>query len=248
MNKVVKRSIIAVAVVVFLVACALGVMIYRFIGETKKMAPLATGKVVNGIYAVKDDFVNLYVIRAGEGFVVIDGANDAENVRTELKKLDIDPAKVRAVFLTHTDNDHVAAVKLFPSAKVFIGKNEEQMVNGTAVRMFVFHNSLERAYEPIEDGQVVTVGDAKIRAIATPGHTPGSTSYLVNDAYLFTGDTMGLRDGVATQFNELFNMDTATQLVTIKTRIASLQGVKYIFTAHHGTSDDFNRTMRGWKK
>ncbi len=248
MNRVVKRSIIALIIVVVLVACVLGVMVYRFVGETKKMTPLASGKVVNGIYAVKDDFVNLYVVRAGDGFVVIDGANDAEKVRAELKKLEIDPAKVLAVFLTHSDNDHVGAVKLFTAAKVYMGRAEEQMVNGKTVRMAVFHNAFDLAHELLDDGQTVAVGDVKVRAIATPGHTPGSTCFVVNDAYLFTGDTLGLSGGAVTAFNELFNMDTAGEIDTIKSKILPLKGVKYVFTAHHGMSDDFGKAMASWKK
>jgi len=50
-------------------------------------------------------------------------------------------------------------------------------------------------YTPIADGERVTVGTAQIRAIHTPGHTSESTSYIVNNAVVFTGDTL-FTDGV----------------------------------------------------
>ena len=50
-------------------------------------------------------------------------------------------------------------------------------------------------YEPLDDGDVVTIGGVSLRAIATPGHTPESTSYLLDNVALFTGDTLFL-DGV----------------------------------------------------
>lgn len=40
----------------------------------------------------------------------------------------------------------------------------------------------------LEDGTTITVGRAGIRAFHTPGHTEGSTTYLVGDAAAFTGD------------------------------------------------------------
>lgn len=45
---------------------------------------------------------------------------------------------------------------------------------------------------PIENGQVIVFGDARVQAISTPGHTRESTSYDLNGQALFTGDTLFL--------------------------------------------------------
>ncbi len=47
-------------------------------------------------------------------------------------------------------------------------------------------------YRSLEDGAHLTLGSSVVEIIAmhTPGHTPGSTSLLVNDQYLLTGDTL----------------------------------------------------------
>jgi glyoxylase-like metal-dependent hydrolase (beta-lactamase superfamily II) len=47
-------------------------------------------------------------------------------------------------------------------------------------------------YHPLQDGERLTLGLSVVEIIAlhTPGHTPGSTSLLVNDQYLLTGDTL----------------------------------------------------------
>ena len=43
----------------------------------------------------------------------------------------------------------------------------------------------------IHDEDVIQVGDLRLRAIHTPGHTPGSTSFLLDgEPLLFTGDTL----------------------------------------------------------
>ncbi|MFC3886266.1 MBL fold metallo-hydrolase [Bacillus songklensis] len=45
-------------------------------------------------------------------------------------------------------------------------------------------------YVPIEDGNEIKVGHALIKAIYSPGHTIGSTSFIIDDQYLLTGDIL----------------------------------------------------------
>ena len=45
-------------------------------------------------------------------------------------------------------------------------------------------------FTPINDGDEYNVGETTIKAIYSPGHTIGSTSFLVDDQYLLTGDIL----------------------------------------------------------
>jgi glyoxylase-like metal-dependent hydrolase (beta-lactamase superfamily II) len=47
-------------------------------------------------------------------------------------------------------------------------------------------------FSALEDGDALTVGPAMLEAVWTPGHTPESTSYLLDGRALFTGDTLFL--------------------------------------------------------
>lgn len=45
-------------------------------------------------------------------------------------------------------------------------------------------------YQQINDGDEYTVGNTTIKALYSPGHTIGSTSFVVDDQYLLTGDIL----------------------------------------------------------
>ena len=206
--------------------------------ELDTMRPLDTQELVPGIYAIKDDhYINMFLVKADAGYVAIDAAHHEDQVKREMARLNIDPAMVRAVLLTHSDYDHVGAVHLFSNATVYLPAAEEQMANGkTARAALIHHNTFHCPYQLIADNQVLDITGLKVKGILTPGHTPGSTCYLINDEYLFTGDTLKLEDRKAVVFNEFFNMDTAAQKNSIA-KLAGLTGIKYLFTDHYGYSD-----------
>ena len=94
----------------------------------------------------------------------------------------IEQAQIMKVFETHRNEDYL------------IGSCGIEAATGAEV----FHADQQWAYQygtPVDDGQKWTVGRLKIRAIHTPGHTPGSMSYLLHDPesnpwILFSGDTL----------------------------------------------------------
>lgn len=244
MKKPVRTVLIILAAVVIVLAVLSGAYIWKFSAETKVMSPLPTGRPVKGVCAVNNEFVNFYLLGGGKNYIAIDAGNDPELTKGEITKLGIDTAAVKAIFLTHTDADHVAAVELFPNAKIYLSKAEEQMVNGATGRFLMFGNSLPREHALLDDGGVVAVGGFRVKGISTPGHTPGSMSYLVNDTLLFSGDTLSLHDGKVEPFNEFFNMDTGREKDSIRI-LARLKGLQYIFTGHYGYTADPDKAFAG---
>jgi glyoxylase-like metal-dependent hydrolase (beta-lactamase superfamily II) len=241
-----KPVIIIVGVVVGLVALPLVAYMLKFQSETSKMTPLETQEVIEDVFVVRDTFVNSFLVKSDEHYIAIDGGNDAEHIRQELDKLNIDEEKVLAVFLTHTDSDHTAALSLFENATIYISEAEAQMIDGRTPRFWFIHNPFAYEAELVEDGQVLTLSGLKVEGILTPGHTPGAMSYLINDKYLFTGDTMSLVAGKGDLFNDFFNMDSERQRSSLR-RLATLSGVEYIFTAHYGVADDYDQVFASWE-
>ena len=107
------------------------------------------------VFIVRDTFVNFFLIRSDEHYIAIDAGNDAEHIRQELDKLNIEAEKILAVFLTHTDSDHTAALSLFENATIYISKAEQQMIDGRTPRFWFIHNPFDYEAELVEDDQVV---------------------------------------------------------------------------------------------
>ncbi len=191
--------------------------------------------------------VNFFVYTDGDNFICIDSGLSSILAKWGLKKLGINPSDVSHVFLTHTDYDHVGGMKLFNNADVYISKKEKQMIDGTTARAFkIKYNSLNTKYNLLEDNEEMEIGKIKIKAISTPGHTPGSMSYIINESYLFSGDTLTLRGNKLYPFYRLQNMDTKKQKETINKLVKANDNISWVFTSHTGYSSDYKNLVKHW--
>jgi glyoxylase-like metal-dependent hydrolase (beta-lactamase superfamily II) len=243
MNKILKRTLIITGIIIGVLALAFGGMALKMKSEFSKLTPLETGKIVNDIFVVKDGIANMFIIQDSTQYILIDCAIDPTTVAEQMKKLGINPNKVIAVFLTHTDNDHVGALSLFDKAKLYMSKEEVQMINGEKSKFLWFGNSISRTdYTLLEDREVIQIGNLKIEGILVPGHTSGTMAYLVNDKYLFTGDILSLKDGKIAPIPALFDMDTEQAVKSIEI-IRHIPTAKYIFTSHWGYTNDYKTAV-----
>ena len=87
--------------------------------------------------------------------------------------------RIRTVLETHVHADHLSR------ARALAGETGARLCLPTTDRV-----SFE--YAPLNDGDIVRVGSASLRVFHTPGHTPESACYLLNERVLFTGDTLFL--------------------------------------------------------
>jgi glyoxylase-like metal-dependent hydrolase (beta-lactamase superfamily II) len=119
---------------------------------------------------------NVFVLRckrSGDA-VIIDAANEHELL------LEVSQATgVRRVLTTHGHFDHIQAVRAMRDAGIDVGIAPDDA-------------SMLPAYDfVIPDDEVISVGDLRLRTIHNPGHTAGSTSFLLEEhPILFSGDTL----------------------------------------------------------
>lgn len=246
MSKTLKRILIAIVALVGAIVIFFLVFFIRVQYNLKSLKPTSTGQVTTEVIAIQDDFSNMYLIRDGDNYIAVDAANNAENVKLELDSLGIATEQIKAVLLTHTDGDHVGALKLFPDAEVYMSTQEEQMLKTTSRMLFIKNKIYHEKYMLIDDGEEITIGNIHVKGILTPGHTKGAMCYQINNKYLFTGDALGLKDKQIVGFNEVFNMDTPEALESMSL-VVGLDGVEYILTAHYGFTNNYSFAVSNLK-
>lgn len=234
-RKAIKAGSIMAGILVVMIAVAMLVMTGVMKREIAKMTPLETMEVIDGVYALNDDYVNMYLVKHEAGYIGIDGGADTGRITEALNELKINPEEVTDIFLTHSDYDHTGGLPLFPNAGVYMSEKEEQMINGQTARAPGMWNKLERRHIPVKDRQTMTVGGLNLRFVSLPGHTPGSMGIIVNDTMIFTGDVLSIVDGKINHFVKIFTMDLETDIKSIeKLKATELPGLSYVFTGHHG--------------
>jgi hydroxyacylglutathione hydrolase len=209
-----------------------------------------TRAVSERVFAVGSPIVSFYVYRDGNETICIDSGTTARAARAGLERIGLDPSRVSHVFLTHSDGDHVGGLGAFPNAQVHLPRAEEPMARGERGRrlLFVKHrNHLGVPWAPVDDGQQIMVGSIVVRAIATPGHTVGSTSYLVNGEALFTGDLIALKRGRARTSSAIITEDVAEDARSIARLASAVSAAALLCTAHTGYTRDYALAMEGWR-
>lgn len=130
--------------------------------------------------------------------------------------------KLTTILLTHTHHDHVAGVTplltQFPSLTVRVGEADLHRMP----KAFLAHPGLKT----VADSETFQIGALTFKALHTPGHSAGEFSYFLAGAkgtrgssspYLFTGDTIFIRDCGRTDFEDGSNEQMFHSIQKIKT-------------------------------
>ena len=125
--------------------------------------------------------------------VLIDCSSGRQEFINSIKNSGV---KLKYILLTHGHFDHILGVDKFKEVfgtDAYIAKEDIEQVELTPKFMPILAGmesvEIKSIHNYLKDGDIIKVGDIEIKAIATPGHTPGGMSYLIGDK-LFPGDTL----------------------------------------------------------
>ena len=216
--------------------------------------PLNTGRIDQRVACVREWVANIFFYTKNGVTIMIDAGYNYDRLREKMGWLDIDPASIQHILITHQDTDHVGALEtdsaqLFRNATVYIGEIENRYLTGEARRK-VIHGLYKLPMVKtnnqrvlLRDGEILTIGDIKIECILVPGHTWGHMVYLIDDEYLFTGDTIWFgADGgysfIATLAED--NKLAVRSLAALEKLLRARNRPIRIITGHTGWTDDLD--------
>jgi hydroxyacylglutathione hydrolase len=178
---------------------------------------------------------SILVDPASKAAIVIDPGGDFERIRERLEQAG---AKVASIVHTHTHIDHVGATAPLQSWSGAAARIHEadralyELLPAQAALLGVAMPEVCELSGDLRDGGAVTAGGIELGVLHTPGHTPGSVSFLVRGpegAVAFTGDTLFRRSIGRT---DLWGGDSDLIMKSLKQKLLALDDAVEVVPGH----------------
>ncbi len=136
-------------------------------------------RVFDNLYWVGQTEFGAWALKTSAGIIIIDALYDYsvdDEIVGGLKTLGMNPADIKYVIVSHAHGDHVGGAKLLQDrykARVMLSAADWDLLDETKLE------PRPRRDLVATDGQKVTLGDTSITLYLTPGHTPGTISFLI---------------------------------------------------------------------
>ena len=139
-------------------------------------------RIQDGSWRIEDEGVRFFLLEGDENAaLLIDSGMTVRNAKEIAEDLTSLPV---SLVNTHADPDHIGSNEEFDSFLM----HPAETVNYCNVQQ------RKGRFVPVEEGEIIDLGNRKLRIISTPGHTPGSIAILDEEnRVLIPGDS--IQDG-----------------------------------------------------
>ena len=144
-------------------------------------------RVFDNFYAIGSIGTVAYVIQTSAGLMMIDAlsANEVESkLLPGFARLGLDPAQVKIILVAHGHADHFGGAAYFQQrfgSRVYVSAADWDLMEAPARGRGPGPAPAAAAPKRdavLEEGRPITLGDVTVRAVAVPGHTPGSMGFI----------------------------------------------------------------------
>ncbi len=212
--------------------------------------------VFANVYMVGTCGITALLITTPEGHFLIDGATDeaAESIAANIRTLGFDPKDVRYLLVTHEHLDHaggLARLKKITGAQFAVREAARPgMETGLPLAEDPQHGIHPafpgiKADRIINDEETLQIGIQRLTVMATPGHTPGGTSYTWRSCdesicrNIVYADSLNAVSGDAYRFTD--HPEYVAMLRGSMARIEAIDNCDIMISPHPGQSEFFER-------
>lgn len=217
--------------------------------------------IFGNVYMVGTCGITALLITTPKGHFLIDGATNeaAEGIAANIRMLGFDPQDVRYLLATHEHLDHaggLARLKQITGAK-FATREAARLGMEAGLPLaddpqHGIHPAFPgiKAEQVIADGETLQIGKQQINVIATPGHTPGGTSYTWKSCEgaicrnIVYADSLNAVSGDAYRFT-----DHPAYVATLRSSLARIEAINHcdIMISPHPFQSEFFERLAGVK-
>lgn len=138
-------------------------------------------RVFDDLYFVGDNAASAWALTTPDGIILFDTNYPFwldDVVIAGMKKAGLDPARIKYVLVSHAHGDHLGGAQILQSrygARIVMGAADWDLVARYPQR---YKNMSPRRDVAVTDSMPITLGGTIVRAVLTPGHTPGTLSFI----------------------------------------------------------------------
>ncbi|MGZ9810218.1 MBL fold metallo-hydrolase [Pseudoroseicyclus sp. H15] len=138
-------------------------------------------EVFDNVYSIGNDANNIWAFDTSEGIILLDTLRDAEEAEGfivgNMMRMGLDPQDIKIIIISHGHGDHTGGLeylKELTGASVGMSEADYQLA-------MIAGDIPERDENDfvITDGMEITLGETTLTALLTPGHTPGTVSFMI---------------------------------------------------------------------
>jgi metallo-beta-lactamase class B len=186
-----KKLIIALVALLPLVGTAQAQTLKDLLAAllVKWNTPTEPFRIIDNVYYVGTDGLASYLITSPQGHILVDTVmpDQTSQIKASIEKLGFKIADIKYLLNTHAHIDHTggfAEMKQASGAQMIAGEADKSLLEGGyypgAKEETLLQFPPVKVDRSVREGETVAIGNVTLTARATPGHSPGCTSWEFN--------------------------------------------------------------------